>query len=299
VSAVGPVLADVLARWRREAVPGTCRTGRYRMPYFTWGAGPVLAFVHGLADRAVSFAPVMARLTDSYRCVSYELPEGGRDGARVGHYRLADYARDLVALLDHLGADRAAVLGSSFGSTITLTALHDRPERFACAVLQGGFARRPVPRLQRGLAWLASYLPWRMQQLPTWRRMTARANRQAFAGTGEELWEFFAVNSGEPRTAAVGRRARTIAALDLRPILSQIRTPVLLVGGDMDTVIPRVLEEELLSGLPNVRRVEIPDCGHYPQYTHPTRLAVEVRAFLRENGYTSPVTVGASSPIRS
>ena len=65
MSPAGPALAEVLARWRREAITGVCRTGRYRLPYFTWGSGPPLVFVHGLADRAVSFAPVMAPLTSS------------------------------------------------------------------------------------------------------------------------------------------------------------------------------------------------------------------------------------------
>lgn len=286
MTAPGPALADALARWRREAVPGTCRTARYRMPYFTWGRGPVLVFVHGLADRAVSFAPVMAPLTDRYRCVAYELAEGSRDGARVGLYRLADYASDLVELLDHLGADRAAVVGSSLGCAIALAALHDYPDRFAGAVLQSGFARRPVRGAQWALACLASYLPFRMARVPTWRRMTARANRATFADTGREWWDFFVANTGEPRAAAVGRRARLIGALDLRAILPEVRTPILLIGGDRDRVVPPGFQIELLNGLPNARRVEIPGCGHYPQYTHPGRMAAEIESFLRAIEYT-------------
>src|SRR5262249_61984882 len=42
-------LADALGRWGREATQGICDTGRYRCRYFTWGEGPPLLFVHGLA----------------------------------------------------------------------------------------------------------------------------------------------------------------------------------------------------------------------------------------------------------
>ena len=51
-------LVQMLERFDREAVRGTIDTGRYRCPYFTWGAGPPLLFLHGLADVARSFIPI-------------------------------------------------------------------------------------------------------------------------------------------------------------------------------------------------------------------------------------------------
>src|SRR5262249_13779581 len=43
-------LSEALERYRREAVHGVCDTGRYRCPYYTWGEGPTLLLVPGLAD---------------------------------------------------------------------------------------------------------------------------------------------------------------------------------------------------------------------------------------------------------
>src|SRR5581483_233195 len=95
-------LPAALAAFDREARPGTLDTGRYRMPYFVWGAGPPLVFIHGLADLAKSFVPVMAALRRDFTCVGYELPAGGPDGARLGAYRHRHLVADLIALLDHL-----------------------------------------------------------------------------------------------------------------------------------------------------------------------------------------------------
>src|SRR5690606_8271748 len=100
-------------------------------------------FVHGMADVARSFALVMHRLADRYTCVAYELPDGTTDGSALGRYTQSEYVADLTALLDHLGFARAAVVGSSFGSLVTLAALAAVPHRFPAAVLQGGFACRP------------------------------------------------------------------------------------------------------------------------------------------------------------
>jgi pimeloyl-ACP methyl ester carboxylesterase len=55
-----------------------------------------------------------------------------------------------------------------------------------------------------------------------------------------------------------------------------------MVGGDIDRIVPRQWEAEVEEGLPDVRRVEFSPCGHYPQYTHPRRLAEVVREFLGE-----------------
>src|SRR4051794_2653913 len=55
-------LAEVLARFDREATRGVCDTGRYRLPYYVWGAGPPLVFIHGAADVSRSFVLVISRL---------------------------------------------------------------------------------------------------------------------------------------------------------------------------------------------------------------------------------------------
>ena len=139
-----PKLANILHRFETEAEHGVCDTGRYRCRYAVWGQGPPLLFIHGLSDRARSFALVYASLSRHFRCIAYDLPTGKGDGARLHRYTHADLAADVFALLDHLNLPRSYVLGSSFGATIALAALHACPERLPRAVLQGGFAHRPL-----------------------------------------------------------------------------------------------------------------------------------------------------------
>src|SRR4051812_34092795 len=107
-------LRAALYHFTRDAKPGTLDTSRYRMRYVVWGAGPPLVFIHGMADVGRSFVPVMHHLIDRFTCVAYELPDGTTDGSALGRYTHRDYVAGLLALLDHLGYDRTAVLGSSF-----------------------------------------------------------------------------------------------------------------------------------------------------------------------------------------
>src|SRR4051812_3768013 len=69
-------LAEALARFEREAAWGVCDTGRYRLPYYAWGAGPPLVFIHGVSDVSRSFVLVASRLAAHFRCVAYDLPLG-------------------------------------------------------------------------------------------------------------------------------------------------------------------------------------------------------------------------------
>jgi len=275
-------LSESLARFEREAVFGHCETGRYRCPYYVWGEGSPLLFIHGLCDEARSFVLPIALLSRHFRCIAYDLPTGRGDGACLAGYRHEDLVADVHALLDHLGVQRCDVFGSSFGSTIALASLYDRPERFQRGVLQGGFAHRPLAWAEVLLARLARYWPWAMHRLPLRSPVLRQSHVGPFSGRGPEFWEFFMRQSGVPPMNAVARRALLLHEIDIRRLLPAIRQPVLLICGDDDPLVGRACEDVLQAGLPQATRVEITHCGHLPQFTHPEVLAEVTRQFLTE-----------------
>jgi pimeloyl-ACP methyl ester carboxylesterase len=101
-----------------------------------------------------------------------------------------------------------------------------------------------------------------------------------FAPRSPEVWSYFLKRSNSHPIAAVAHRALMIHRLDLRPILSEIHQPVLLVCGDHDPLVSPFCEEALLHGLPNAGRAQITSCGHNPLFSHPEILAELVRQFL-------------------
>jgi pimeloyl-ACP methyl ester carboxylesterase len=274
------ILEEAQQRFRHEAVRGVCDTGRYRCPYYVWGDGPVLVFIPGISDDARSFLLPIALLSRYFRCVAYDLPAGASDGARLSDYRHEDYVADLFALLDQVGARQSYLYGASFGSTIALAALHARPERLPRAVLQGGFARRRLAPAEILLARFARYWTGPMRRLPFRAALLRHSHFAPFAERGPEVWEFFLGRWGSPPLATVARRALVVNQIDLRRLLPAIKRPVLLVCGDRDPLVNRACELELLRGLPEVSRVELPDCGHVPQFSHPEMLADVVYRFL-------------------
>ncbi|VTR91422.1 alpha beta hydrolase : Putative hydrolase or acyltransferase of alpha/beta superfamily OS=Singulisphaera acidiphila (strain ATCC BAA-1392 / DSM 18658 / VKM B-2454 / MOB10) GN=Sinac_1411 PE=4 SV=1: Abhydrolase_6 [Gemmata massiliana] len=271
-----------LAAFERHAVRTTFDTGRYVMRLATWGQGPPLVIIHGLSDAVRGFAMVMHHLAEHFTCIAYELPNGLDDGAKLGAYRHRDFAADLFALLDHLKLDRVALLGSSFGTTVALAALAAVPQRFTKCVLKGGFAYRPLKWYERLGARQGRYWTGRLCELPFREFAMRRADPATWSGCSPLSCALFLRCNGHTPIRAACRRAVALDTLDLRPVLPTIHTPVLLISGDRDRIVPRAREAVLANHLPDVRRVEFVDCGHYPQYTHPRATADAVANFLGE-----------------
>lgn len=291
------LLAPALERFRREALPGVVDTGRYKMPYFAWGEGPPLIFVHGLCDDAASFMLPIARLSRRFCCIAYDQPLGQNDDARLAPYRHDHLVEDLNALVDHLGLSTSYLFGSSFGSTIVLTALQRGPGRFPRGIVQGGFARRRLAVAEMLLARFARYWPGQMAHLPGRAELLHLGQGKPFAQREPAMWDYFLERSGHFPIATVARRALLVDQVDLRPQLPTIRQPILMICGDQDGVIDKTCEQDLLRGLPHVSRAEIEGCGHVPQFTHPEILSELVERFLGmgEASPLHPTGVAASA----
>lgn len=282
-----PLVADLHNAQRRfdaEAKIATVTTPRYRLEYATWG-NPThrpIVLVHGLCDQKRSFCLLKNQLVDAgFWCISYELADGWSDGAKLDQYQHPHYAEDLIALLDHLKIETTDIMGSSFGSTVTLRSIATYPQRFRRAVLQGGFARRPLTRVERGLAKVGRNWPWRMGQLPIRKRVMSKLEAHQFAGCPPDVFQFLIQCSGATPIRCAARRALILDKLDLRPMLGTITQPLLMIGGNIDTIVPRNWEAEVEAGVKDVRRIEFQPCGHYPQYTMPTPMAAAMVEFLR------------------
>ena len=110
-----------------------------RLAYYEAGevTDPVVVLLHGWPEIAYSWAHQIHVLADAgFHVVAPDLRGFGRSSAPQGkeHYAIAQMVGDVEALLDHLGAARATVIGHDWGGIITWWAarmLGERVERVA------------------------------------------------------------------------------------------------------------------------------------------------------------------------
>ncbi len=105
--------------------------------YQQQGKGPDVVLVHGMTgDLSIWFlSQLLGTLSRSFRTTAYDLRGHGYSDVSPSGYTSADQARDLLAIMDALGIERAAVVGHSFGGVIALHAAVIDPERITALVL--------------------------------------------------------------------------------------------------------------------------------------------------------------------
>jgi pimeloyl-ACP methyl ester carboxylesterase len=119
-----------------------------------------------------------------------------------------------------------------------------------------------------------------MVHLPLRQEMLHHIYREQFGHRRPDVWSYFLARINQPPMKAVARRALILDRVDLRPLLSEICQPILLVCGARDALVGRDCEDVLLQSLPHAIRAEIEACGHFPYFTHPEVLAEVVFRFL-------------------
>ena len=115
-----------------------------RIRYVERGTGEPVVLIHGNGSTLESWvdAGVMPNLAKDYRVIALDARGHGQSGKpREANAYGSEMGLDVVRLLDHLGIQRAHIVGYSMGAHITAQLLTTHPERFLTATLGGAAGR--------------------------------------------------------------------------------------------------------------------------------------------------------------
>ncbi len=247
------------------------------------GAGDPIVLVHGWAFASGVFADLAAHLARTRRVIRPDLRGHGRSAP--GPFGLAELARDLAALADALGLERAVVVGWSLGAQIALAALPLLRRRLAGLVLASG-----TPRFTAGDGWehglpaqSVEVLAHRVRRDPA--RAVARFREGAFVpgeldAPARARVDALAAALPAPDPAAARAGLDLLAREDLRAALGAVDLPVLVVHGERDAICPAGAGRALAAAIPGARHLELPGAGHAPFLSRPDAFRGALDAFL-------------------
>lgn len=244
----------------------------------TGGSGPVLVFSHGLLMDHRMFAPQVAAFRPSWRCISWDERGHGATATpgQCAPFSYYDSANDLVALLDHLGVERAVLVGMSQGGYLSLRAALTHPQRVRALVLIDTQALKEDPTKMP--AHQAVVARWSQQGLDA---DMATGLERTILGDG---WEGATAWKRIWQGVDVVNLQQSFATLDARDDISgrmgEIRVPALVVHGTQDRAIPLERARAMADALPHARWVEVDGGGHAPNLTHPEPVNAAMRDFL-------------------
>ncbi len=245
------------------------RVNGVRISYEDGGSGLPVLFIHGGYGGAASTlapAPPVIRTVlapDAFRVVTYDRRCCGQSEYVEAGYALEDLAADGAALLDHLGIERALILGTSAGGPIALQFALSRPERVIalCLPNTGANLMNPERETSRQRAELVErfrregartvfeqrkHRLRRPAQAPAPNEDSAAAARrqkleQGLAALPEE--DLYRYSTGEIRNFAA------YIGYDFAPRLAELKMPVCVIHGTADQTVPFAWGRALHEGI--------------------------------------------------
>jgi pimeloyl-ACP methyl ester carboxylesterase len=246
---------------------------------------PPVVLVHGFASSLDVWATVVPTLKTTHRVVSLDLKGFGWSDRPEGDYSPTAEARIVLGLMTQLGIAKAAVVGHSWGTSVTLATALLAPERVERIALYDAW----VYEEQQPLFFQWSRAPGVGEALFGLYYNQRAEDRLALAFydnkyVTEGLIEIAYSHLDKPGTMAAhlaAVRGQRYAEIEQR--YKTIRQKTLLLYGREDGVTLTKYGERLLRELPTSRMVVYPNCGHFPMLEAASASTRDLHGFLLED----------------
>jgi pimeloyl-ACP methyl ester carboxylesterase len=248
-----------------------------RMYYEIHGTGQPLILLHGGVGAIEMFGEVLPLLAEGRQVIAADLQAHGRTADIDRPLSFESMADDVAALIEHLGFERADVMGYSLGGGVALRTSIQHPEVARKLVLVSTPFRRDgwYPEVLAGMGQMGPEAAEPMKQTPMY---------ELYAGVAPnpDDWPVLLTKLGQLLERDY----------DWSKDVEEIRAPTMIVVGDADSVrtAHAVRFFELLgggkadagldgSGMSNARLAILPGTTHYNIFSSPA-LASAVTPFL-------------------
>jgi 3-oxoadipate enol-lactonase len=241
---------------------------------------PAVLMIQGLGADKHGWDMQRFVLAARYRVIAFDNRGAGRSDKPFGTYSLEQMADDAITVLDHVGVERAHVVGASMGGAIAQILAVEHPQRVRSLTLACTACRNH---------------PWRRELLNGWavhateRGMGSMSREAARWVIGPRSFRRLVPAFGWLGPLAMGGSAHAFAA-QVRAILAAdesmadqlagITVPALVMVGNQDILTPRGDSEELAERLPNAELVVISGAAHGFMVEHATTFNRVLLGFL-------------------
>jgi len=239
------------------------------------GNAPAILFLHGAGGNHLSWWQQVPVFAEEYRCITADQRGFGQSPDVPGGPGPAALATDVLALLDHLGIARAAVVAQSMGGWAAVGAGVRAPERFWAIVLAntvGNLTNDAIAAVRQRLAASSPPRPvvvWHAALGPTFRQ---REPVRSF---------LYAQLSGLNTPLSPEFRDQLMALTTPVDRFAATRVPTMFLTSDEDGLIWPELSQTVHEHVPGSRFERVEAAGHSTYFERPDVFNREVGAFLK------------------
>ena len=262
---------------RTNFVPGVPR-----IAYDEAGAGPPVLFLHGIGGNRTNWGEQLLACAPTNRAIAWDARGYGRSEDYEGQLNFAQFADDVVRLLDHLVIPSITLVGLSMGGRISQDVYFRYPERVRALVLCDTFPGT-TPNLPSE----------KMDEFINLRKGPLLAGK-SLREMGEPLARTLISKTGKPEhfqrlvtsieALHKGSYIKTIEATARynRPVeLSTIEVPVQLIYGAEDKLTPPEIGRKMQKNIPGAELAIIDGAGHLVNIERGAEFNIILQDFLK------------------
>jgi 3-oxoadipate enol-lactonase len=237
---------------------------------------PTLVLSNSLGSTLVMWDPQMSALAQHFSVVRYDLRGHGDSPVPPDPYDIADLGADVLALLDRLRVDHAHLCGLSIGGMVSMWTAANAPDRVDRLVLCATSARFDPPEAwaERAAIVRAGGIGSVADTVVT--RWFTPEHAAAHPELIHEMRAMIANSPPEGYAACCGVIERT----DLRPCLSSILAPTLVVAGAQDLAAPVHEAEVITQGIDGCRMTVVERAAHLLNVERPENVTALILEHL-------------------
>lgn len=247
----------------------------------TIGNGPDLVLLHGWAMNGDVWEGLLPQLSTHFRTTIVDLPGHGRSLDCPANYTLPNLAEMLADAIPK----PAMLVGWSLGGMLATQFTLDYPQRVTKLTLVAS-----APQFVRDDTWpdgtdadvldnFASELKQNYQQTIN-RFIAIQAMGSEHAREEQRTLRERVFRHGKPQPAALEGGLDILRHANLRPRLSEIQCPTLLLTGEHDALYRRAAAEKTQNLFPHAYLSVISGAGHAPFLSHPENFLDSLFSFL-------------------
>lgn len=220
---------------------------------------PVLLLAPSLGTTLALWDPQVGMLAERLRTVRFDTRGHGHSPVPPAPYEIADLGKDVLALMDALGVDRASFCGVSIGGMTGMWLAAHAPQRVTRLVLVCTSAHLPPASAwaERAAAVQAAGSTEVVADTVVPRWLTPRFARER-PDVAARLRAMLVAQPPDGYVACCG----AIERMDLRDALPHIAAPTLVIAGADDTATPPDHGRAIAAAIPDARLETLAPAAH-------------------------------------
>lgn len=240
--------------------------------YTSKGKGKTLVLLHGWGGSSQSFAALQELLSSRLEVIALDLPGFGQTSPPPAAWGVEEYAKFLQDFLGELNIKEYYLAGHSFGGRVAIVLASKKPRELQGIILLAAAGITHKQDTKEKTAGVLAHAGKTIFSLPILRYLAKPLRTLLYKLLGRK--DYYQA------TGVMKEIMQKVIAKDLRPYLSKISLPTLIIWGDKDASTPvgdaYIMHQAIKGSTLHI----IQGGSHFLPRKFPDTLAEYIKAFL-------------------